>query len=115
MRILFLGAAIVLSPVHNGDAVVVSGQNRTVASELTEIEQKLVRAWIAGDRGTVDSILAADWSVIDLTGHVLTKPQVMQELGSGDRRIESGSVDELNVRVFGEVAIVTGRSVLAGS
>jgi ketosteroid isomerase-like protein len=115
LRILCLGAVIVLSLAHHGDAVVVSGQNQTIASELTEIEQKLVKAWIAGDRGTVDSILAADWSVIDLTGHVLTRQQVMQELGSGDRRIESGSVDELNVRVFGEVAIVTGRSVLAGS
>ena len=39
----------------------------------------------------------------------------MQELGSGDRRIESGSIDDLNVRVFGNVAVVTGRSVLAGS
>lgn len=115
LRILCLGAVIVLSLAHNGDAVVASGQNRTIASELTELEHKLVKAWIAGDRGTVDSILAADWSVIDLTGHVLTRTQVMQELGSGDRRIESGSVDELNVRVFGDIAIVTGRSVLAGS
>jgi ketosteroid isomerase-like protein len=39
----------------------------------------------------------------------------MQEFGSGDRRIESGSVDDLNVRIFGEIAIVTGRSVLAGT
>jgi len=39
----------------------------------------------------------------------------MQELGSGVRRIESGSVDDLNIRTFGDVAIVTGRSVLAGS
>jgi ketosteroid isomerase-like protein len=59
--------------------------------------------------------LASDWSVIDLTGHVLTRVQVMQEFGSGDRRIESGSVDDLNVRVFGEIAVVTGRSVLAGT
>ena len=53
--------------------------------------------------------------MIDLTGRVLTKAQVMQELGSGARRIESGSVDDLKVRVFGDVAVVTGRSVLAGS
>ena len=46
---------------------------------------------------------------------MLTRAQVMQELGSGVRRIESGSVDDLNIRTFGDVAIVTGRSVLAGS
>jgi ketosteroid isomerase-like protein len=39
----------------------------------------------------------------------------MQEFGSGDRRIEAGSVDDLNVRVFGDVAVVTGRSILARS
>ena len=82
---------------------------------MTQIEHRLVKAWIDGDRAAVDSILAADWSVIDLTGSVLTKAQVMQEFGSGERRIESGSVDDLSVRTFGNFAIVTGRSVLAGS
>lgn len=50
-----------------------------------------------------------------MTGRVLTKAQVMQEFGSGDRRIESGSVDDLNVRVFGDITVVTGRSVLTGT
>jgi ketosteroid isomerase-like protein len=53
--------------------------------------------------------------VIDLTGRVLTKAQVMQEFGSGERRIESGSVDDLRVRAFGDFAIVSGRSVLSVS
>jgi ketosteroid isomerase-like protein len=74
-----------------------------------------VKAWLDDDQKTVDAVLAADWSVIDMTGHVLTKAQVMQELGSGDRRIESGSVDDLKVRTYGDIAIVTGRSVLSGT
>ena len=101
--------------MHHGDAPVSADQTGGVVSELTQIEHQLVRAWIDGDRKIVDSILASDWSVIDLTGHVLTRTQVMQELGSGDRRIESGSVDDFNVRMFGEIAIVTGRSVLTGT
>jgi ketosteroid isomerase-like protein len=114
LRIFSLAGLVVMSLVH-GDALVAADQTGGVASELTQIEHQLVRAWIDGDRKTVDSILASDWSVIDLTGHVLTRTQVMQELGSGDRRIESGSVDDLNVRMFGEIAIVTGRSVLTGT
>lgn len=85
------------------------------ASELTQIEHRLVKLWVDGDRDAVDAILAHDWSVIDLTGRVLTKAQVMKEFGSGDRRIESGSIDNLEVRVFGEIAVVTGRSALTGS
>ena len=114
LRIFSLAGLVVMSLVH-GDALVAADQTGGVASELTQIEHQLVRAWIDGDRKTVDSILASDWSVIDLTGHVLTRTQVMQELGSGDRRIESGSVDDLNVRMFGGIAIVTGRSVLSGT
>ena len=74
-----------------------------------------MKAWLESDRKTVDSILASDWSVINLTGHVLRKEQVMKEFGSGERRIESGSVDDLKVRAFGNPAVVTGRSELSGT
>jgi ketosteroid isomerase-like protein len=115
LRIFSVAGLVVMSLVHQGDSLVAADQTGGVASELTQIEHQLVKAWIDGDRKTVDSILASDWSVIDLTGHVLTKTQVLQEIGSGDRRIESGSVDDLNVRMFGEIAIVTGRSFLSGT
>jgi len=115
LRIIVAASLISLSLVHHGDAFVASSQPDDVAKELTQIEQKLVKAWLERDSKTVGSILAADWSVIDLTGRVLTRTQVLQELGSGERKIESGSIDDLNVRTFGNVAIVTGRSVLAGS
>ena len=114
-RILSLTAVIILSLVHRSDAIGGAGQNADVASQLTQIEHRLVKSWIEGDRATVDSILASDWSVIDLTGRVLTKVQVMREFGSGERRIETGAVDDLSVRVFGDVAVVTGRSVLSGA
>ena len=115
LQIFGVAGLVVMSLMHHSDAFVGEDQTRDVASELTQIEHRLVRAWIDGDRKTVDSILASDWSVIDLTGRVLTKAQVMQEFGSRDRRIESGSVDDLNVRVFGEITVVTGRSVLTGT
>ena len=114
LRIFSLAGLVIVSLAHSGE-VVAKRQAGGVASELTQIEHRLVKAWLDADRKTVDSILAADWSVIDLTGHTLTKAQVMQELGSGNRKIESGSVDDLNIRVFGGTAVVTGRSVLAGS
>jgi ketosteroid isomerase-like protein len=114
-RILLAASLISLGLVHQGDAFVASNQTGEVAKELAQIEQKIVRAWLEGDRKTIESILAPDWSVIDLTGRLLTRAQVLQELGSGERKIESGSVDDLNVRMFGNIAIVTGRSVLTGT
>lgn len=86
------------------------------AEQLNQLEQRLVRAWIEKDRETVDEILAEDWSVIDPGGRILTKAQVMSEgFESGTRTIESGTIDEVQVRLFGNIAVVTGRTTAAGS
>ncbi|MFY9553139.1 MAG: nuclear transport factor 2 family protein [Blastocatellia bacterium] len=117
LRTLRVIGLIVMSLLNQGDALADADQSGGTggASEFAEIENRLAKAWIDGDRQTVDSILASDWSVIDMTGHVLTKAQVMKEFGSGDRRIESGSIDEVAVRRFGDIAVVTGRSMLSGT
>lgn len=83
--------------------------------ELKQIQQRLITAWINGDRETIDAILADDWAVTDPGGRVLTKAQVMAELDSGERKLESGTIDEINVRLFGDVAVVTGKTAATGS
>lgn len=87
------------------------------SEQLNQLEQRLIRAWIEKDRETVDEILADDWSVIDPGGQVLTKAQVLAEgFESGTRNIESGSIDEVHVRLLGNAAaVVTGRTVAAGT
>lgn len=84
--------------------------------ELNQLEQRLIKAWVEQDRKTVDAILSDDWAVIDPTGRVLTKAQVMEEgFESGVRKIESGVIDDVKVRLFNDVAVVTGRTLAEGS
>ena len=85
-----------------------------VAELLSSIEAQLAAAWVAGDHSFHERILADDWSVIDVTGRVLTKAEVMAEAFSGDRQINTGHIDQINVRSFGDWAIVTGRTHMAG-
>ena len=86
------------------------------SDQLEQLEQQLVRAWVEKDRATVEALLADDWTVIDPGGRVLTKAQVLAEgFESGVRNIESGTIDEVQVRLFGHVAVVTGRTTAAGS
>jgi ketosteroid isomerase-like protein len=83
---------------------------------LYQLEQRIIRAWLDNDRETINAILADDWTVIDPSGRVLTKAQVMEEaFESGTRKIESGTIDEVKVRTFGEFAVVTGRTTAAGN
>ena len=84
-------------------------------TELTRIEEQLAAAWVAGDRAFIESVLSEDWSVIDPTGRILTKAQVLKEAFTGERTVTEGKIDEVNVRDFGDWAIVTGRTRMSGS
>lgn len=83
--------------------------------QLNRLEQRLMRAWIDNDWKTVNEILDDDWSVIDPSGRILTKEQVLKEAQSGQREIDTGTIDEVKVKEFGNVAVVTGRTTAAGS
>lgn len=85
-------------------------------NRLYQLEQRIIRAWVENDRDTINAILADDWTVIDPSGRVLTKTQVMEEaFESGIRKLETGTIDEVKVRTFGDFAVVTGRTTAAGS
>lgn len=86
-----------------------------VAEHLRGVENRLASAWVEGDCSTIEQILADDWSVVDLTGRILSKAEVLEEVfGSKDRKIVSMKIDDLVVRSFGDCAIVTGRTRAAG-
>jgi len=88
----------------------------STSQELAEIEQRLARAWVAGDRNAIERLLTPDWNVVDITGRLLTKAQVMNEMfGAQDRPIEAMTIDDVTVRVFGDVAVVRGRTVATPS
>jgi ketosteroid isomerase-like protein len=83
--------------------------------ELTRIEDKLAAAWINRDQQFIENILTDDWRVIDPTGRILTKTEVLREAFAGERTITEGKIDEVEVRDFGEWAIVTGRTQMSGN
>jgi uncharacterized protein (TIGR02246 family) len=98
-------------------AAVAMGQPSYPATELEQIEQRLMRAWIDHDRAYVESVIAEDWVTTDTSGRVLTRAQVFAEMfDSGDRKLESGKIDDVKVRMLGgETAVVTGRTFAQGS
>ena len=90
--------------------------NTGAVAEITELVQKLAAAWVQGDRAFIDGVLAPEWSVTDPSGRVLAKQQVVDETFSSDERhIESMTVDDVKVRLFGAVAVATGRTRATGS
>lgn len=92
------------------------GQGTDDAETIRSIEQRIAKAWVDSDRSTIDAILAPEWSVTDASGRVLTKEQVFHEtFASTERRIDSMAIDDVRVRLFGDVAVATGRTRATGS
>ena len=93
---------------QNGDS------SAAIASELRDIENQLVAAWVAGDPSVHERVLADDWSVIDAQGRIRNKAEVLEEMFRPGERELSGRIDEVSVRPYGDWAIVTGKTHVAG-
>ncbi len=83
---------------------------------LQEIQQELAAGWIARDRATIEQLIAPDRKVTHVAGQRLTRSDVFRDMfETNANRIESMTVGEVDVRVFGDTAVVTGRTRACGS
>jgi hypothetical protein len=78
--------------------------------ELIGIEARLATTWKNGDCDGWGAMVAPEWSVIHITGTVLTRAEVLRMCQAPDATIESLTADDLSVRAFGDAAVVTGRT-----
>jgi ketosteroid isomerase-like protein len=86
------------------------GHPSAVTQELEGIEQQLAATWKKGDCSAWGAMLAPEWSVIDITGAVMTRAEALQVCRAPRAPIETVKIDDLSVRMFGEAAVVTGRT-----
>jgi ketosteroid isomerase-like protein len=79
-----------------------------IVDQLETIEQRLASTWKSHDCAGWGALLADDWSVTHIDAQVITKPQALDMCRTA-APMES-AVDQLSVRVYGDTAIVTGRT-----
>ena len=110
MNALFM-VLLVAQAAAAPDAPAPSGRNEPLA----ELQQVLAKAWVAGDRATIERIIAPDWTTTGPDGAVRTRSQVLSEVfDTRVHRIQRIAIDEVAVRLFGEVAVVSGRTHAVG-
>jgi uncharacterized protein DUF4440 len=83
-------------------------QDATVVRLLETIEEQLASTWKNRDCAGWGALLANDWSVTHIDARIITKEQALEMCRTGPA--VSSSVDQLAVRVYGDTAIVTGRT-----
>src|SRR3954468_16702692 len=89
------------------------GQKSADASKAEGILLAMEKTWTDAiekkDLNAVGLILADEYMIIDDEGLVRDKAATISRLKSSDNSISTAVVDELKVRVYGNVAVVTGR------
>ena len=85
-----------------------AGQNEAV---LAELQQALAKAWVSGDRATIERIIAPEWRSIGPDGRTTDRAKVLADVFEKRvHRIRRIEIDDVNAHVFGDAAVVTGRT-----
>jgi ketosteroid isomerase-like protein len=62
------------------------------------------------DTDKLDHILASDWSMVTPTGKIVSKSEALNDLKSGNEHYDSVTLGDMNVRIYGNTAVVRGSS-----
>jgi ketosteroid isomerase-like protein len=89
--------------------------DREVESVATQLKKDLVRAYIAADTEELDRIYADDFTVTDATGKTRTKAEEIADLRAEGSTLTAGTYEPVSIRVFDDVAVMSGHGDLRGS
>jgi ketosteroid isomerase-like protein len=78
-------------------------------AQLIDLEKRSATALVNGDFQALGSIFAEEWVVVGPDGRVLTRQQIFTQLKNGELKFTSFELGEMDVRIFGDTAIVIGR------
>jgi ketosteroid isomerase-like protein len=82
--------------------------------EIKVLEEARNQAVLHGDVAALDRMTSDDYTFITLRGELRTKSDILRGFSSGSFKYESRQISNLNVRVYGDTAVVTGRSIQKG-
>src|SRR5260221_10186345 len=91
-----------------------SSHGKSVEEAIRKLDNERIQAQIHADATALDRIYAADFMGVGPSGTVRTKSQVILDFTSGDLKFQSITTEDVQVRVYGNAAVETGRSIMNG-
>jgi len=76
--------------------------------QIKQLERDRQDAFVRGDVDALERATSDDYTTINATGRLSTKPQMMQNLRQGKTKVLWVKLDSLKARVYGNTAILTG-------
>ena len=108
MRYLLLLAVLMAPGVTRGQ----TSTSSRVEAELMQLERDIGQANIRRDRAFFERVEAEEFIFTDSAGGITTKAEDVASLDKppGDFRLVSYDLDDMKVSVYGNTAVVTGRT-----
>jgi len=111
LAVLAMAASSVALGQMTGDK---SAPKGNVEQELIKLEQDRAQAAVRGDTAFLEQNTADDYTFINVRGMLITKAQLLADFKSGQIKLQSNDLDDLHARVYGDTAVLTGRSTQKG-
>jgi ketosteroid isomerase-like protein len=109
------GALIALAFTPNAFAVGdANTSSKSAMEEIRSLEADRNQAILRGDAAALERMTADDYTFVTLRGEMLTKAEVVRNFRSGAAKYQSREISDLNIRVYGNSAVVTGKAIQKG-
>ena len=89
-----------------------SAPARSAQDEVLDLERAWGDVLVHNDAALMDRIVAYEMVGTDPAGHRWNKSEYLESVKSGAFKIESFELADMKVRVFGDAAVATGRSIV---
>ena len=112
--------AVALLVIASASCAPLRGIGSTAANDHSEQEIRLVEAQLREaalrpDTAALNYFLADDYINTNAYGEVRHKAQVIADLESGNTSIESINLDDINVSLYGDAAVLTATRTVKGT
>ncbi len=116
--VLGLAAALAFVVTASASCASLAGAGRTwsvqTEQEIRLLESRLREAALTGATAVLDDLLADDYTNTDAYGLVRHKAQVIADVASGNSAFEVIDLDDINVSLYGDAAVLTAKRTVRG-
>jgi ketosteroid isomerase-like protein len=120
MRHMIAGAVSTIAAVFAFSPCAYAGSADRAAGKsdvetIRKLEEERNQAIIHGDAAALERMTSDDYTFVTLRGEMLGKAEIVRNFSSGAAKYQSRTISDLNIRVYGNSAVVTGRAVQEGA
>jgi ketosteroid isomerase-like protein len=83
--------------------------------QLKKYETDRAAAVVKGDIPAVEKGTADDYTFVNSNGQIMDKNQLLSAMKSGDLKLTSDDVSDMKVRIYGNTAVITGKTDVKGT